>query len=222
MHYTEEKSSMEETRYIGKIYSLCEWIMRLAYLNILWILFTFAGLILFGLVPATTAMFAVTRKWVLGNTDIKLFITFWEIYRKEFFKVQPFGLFLILVGFVFWIDYQFYIEGNAAVFLPVKFLIAGLFVLYVLFLLFIFPVYAHYQFKPLQYVKNVLLIVLSYPLESILMICGCLFMYMFVINFSGLSLFLSVSPLAFWLTFISHHVFSKMEQKIKHSGEDTI
>jgi uncharacterized membrane protein YesL len=213
---------MEGTRYIGKIYSLCEWIARLAYLNILWILFTFAGLILFGLVPATTAMFAVTRKWVLGNSDIKIFTTFWEIYRKEFIKVQPLGLLLILIGFVFWIDYQFYIEGNVDIVLPVKFLVAGLFILYVLFLFFIFPVYVHYQFKPLQYVKNVLLIVLSYPLECILMICGSLFMFLFVINFSGLSPFLSGSPLAFWLTLISHHVFSKMEHKIKHSGVDNI
>jgi uncharacterized membrane protein YesL len=214
MHYTEEESSMEETRYIGKIYSLCEWIMRLAYLNILWILFTFAGLILFGIAPATTAMFAITRKWVMGNSDIKIFSIFWENYRKEFLRVQPLGLLLLLIGFVFWIDYQFYLKGNADIFLPIKLFVVGLFVLYVMFLLFIFPVYVHYQSKPLQYVKNVLLIVLSYPLECILMICGCLFMFLFVFNFSGLSLFLSISPLALWLTLISHHVFSKMEQKL--------
>ncbi|MDR7073291.1 YesL family protein [Fictibacillus barbaricus] len=213
---------MEGTRYIGKIFSLCEWIARLAYLNILWILFTCAGLILFGLVPATTAMFAVTRKWVLGNSDIKIFTTFWKIYRKEFIQVQPFGLLLILIGFVFWIDYQFYMEGNATVFLPVKLFLVGLFVLYVLFLFFMFPVYVHYEFKPFQYVKNVLLIVVSYPLQCILMICGSVFMFLFVINFSGIALFLGGSSLAFWITLISHQVFAKMEQKIKHSGADHI
>ena len=57
-------------------YRFCEWVMRLAYLNLLWIGFTLAGAVIFGLAPATAAMFAVTRQWTLGKTDVPVFQTF--------------------------------------------------------------------------------------------------------------------------------------------------
>ena len=54
----------------------CTWVMRLAYLNVLWILFSLAGLVVFGLMPATAAMFTVAREWAKGNTDAPVFSVF--------------------------------------------------------------------------------------------------------------------------------------------------
>jgi uncharacterized membrane protein YesL len=60
--------------------------------------------IIFGLLPATAAMFAVARKWAMGEVDVPIFRTFWSSYRKEFWKVHTLGVVLTLIGFVyFWI-----------------------------------------------------------------------------------------------------------------------
>ncbi|BDG36084.1 DUF624 domain-containing protein [Saccharococcus caldoxylosilyticus] len=54
----------------GKLYRVCEWITRLACINILWMLFTLAGLIVFGIAPATVALFTIVRKWLVFHVTI--------------------------------------------------------------------------------------------------------------------------------------------------------
>jgi uncharacterized membrane protein YesL len=39
------------------IVTLCDWVAKLAYVNLLWFLFTAAGLLIFGFMPATVALF---------------------------------------------------------------------------------------------------------------------------------------------------------------------
>lgn len=82
-------------------YRFCEWVMRLAYLNLLWIGFSLAGAVVFGLAPATAAMFAVTRQWVMGNTDIPVFQTFFQTFKKEWAKSSVLGLFYRLSPFFY-------------------------------------------------------------------------------------------------------------------------
>ncbi|MBJ4025770.1 DUF624 domain-containing protein [Salmonella enterica subsp. enterica serovar Derby] len=64
-------------------YRFCEWLMRLAYLNLLWIGFTLAGAVIFGLAPATAAMFAVTRQWTLGKTVSRCFRRFFGRLKRN-------------------------------------------------------------------------------------------------------------------------------------------
>lgn len=207
---------MVERWYIGKLYSICEWVYRIAYLNILWIFFTFAGLFVFGLAPSTAAMFSVTRKWVMGNKDIKIFKTFWESYRKEFLKVQILGFVLILAGLIFIVDYKFYIAQHVPTFFLLKFLWLSIVLFYSILIFFLFPIYTHYQFKPFQYIKNAFIIAFSFPLHSLLMIGGGVFMFLFAMKFPGVSFFLSGSAFSYWITYIAHHVFSKMELRIEN------
>lgn len=61
----------------------CTWVMRLAYLNVLWILFSLAGLVVFGLMPATAAMFTVAREWAKGNTDAPVFSVFFGRLKRN-------------------------------------------------------------------------------------------------------------------------------------------
>lgn len=77
-------------------YSISEWVLRFAYVNVLWISFNLLGLIVFGFFPATIAMFTVVRKWVLKETDISVFNTFWFAYKKEFFKGNFLGFIISL------------------------------------------------------------------------------------------------------------------------------
>ncbi|MED2974408.1 DUF624 domain-containing protein [Fictibacillus sp. B-59209] len=202
-----------EKGYIGKLYHMCEWVMRIAYLNILWLAFTLAGFVLFGLFPSTIAMYTVTRKWVQGNTDIKLFHLFWQTYRKELFKSQKIGLVLMAALLLFVLDYKFYMNQTSTALVYAKIIWFACVVLFGTFNLYFFPVYVHYQCKPLQYIKNVFLIAVMFPLHSFLLWCGALFILLFIYNFQGLSLFFSSSVLAFWITLVTHNVFSKINVK---------
>src|SRR5690625_1995366 len=65
----------------GRLYRICEVITKFAYVNILWFVFTLLSLIIFGFMPATVALFSVTRKWVMGDMDVPVFSTFWGTYR---------------------------------------------------------------------------------------------------------------------------------------------
>src|SRR5690625_6922967 len=85
---------------MGRVFRWCEGIMRLAYVNLLWILFTILGLGIFGIFPATIALFAVTRKWVMGDRDIPVFSTFWQTFRKEFLKSTLLGWVLFVIGYM--------------------------------------------------------------------------------------------------------------------------
>lgn len=103
---------MEFKGAMGGIYRITEWISRIAFSNILWALcsipFLFAGIMKilmlgseaggpneqimlnwvlgvfapFTVFPATSALFTVVRKWVMGNTDVSTFRTFFRDTKR--------------------------------------------------------------------------------------------------------------------------------------------
>ena len=86
--------------------SLCNWFVRLAYINILWILFSLAGLIIFGFFPATVAMLATLRQYLQKN-DPPVFKTFWNYYKTEFFASNKLGAISVVIGFILFININF-------------------------------------------------------------------------------------------------------------------
>lgn len=132
------------------ILKIPEWIVKFAYINILWILFTLLGGIILGLFPATTAMFAVSRRWLLGETDIPLFKTFWNFYREDFLKSNLLGLILTMIGLALYMDYQLLYPVENAALRWLHYLFLSFTSLFLLTLLYTFPVFVHYQLKVLQ------------------------------------------------------------------------
>ncbi|TDC48134.1 DUF624 domain-containing protein [Jiangella ureilytica] len=66
----------------GRLYGYLDWPVRLAALNLLWLLGVLAGLVLFGLAPATAALYAVLRAYVL-NRSPRLWHDFWAVWRSS-------------------------------------------------------------------------------------------------------------------------------------------
>ena len=99
---------MRDKGVMAMMYGACEAIMKIAWLNGIWVLFTLGGGIVFGWAPSTAAMFTVVRKWLLGRTDAPLFKTFYQTYKKEFFKANGLGLILITAGTILFVNYQFF------------------------------------------------------------------------------------------------------------------
>lgn len=203
---------MEWKGILGVIFRLCEWIMLLAYLNILWILFTLLGAVVFGIFPATAAMFAVIRKWLIGKNDVPVFKTFWNNYRAEFFKTNLLGLIFFVTGFILYLDFkiiEFHNEFIHRIFLIVMFLFTGI---YTVILIYIFPVFVHYDLKILQYIKNAFLIGVANPIRTALMIL-CLITSFFVLRMApGLLPFFSGSLLSIVIMTFAYQSINKIEQ----------
>jgi uncharacterized membrane protein YesL len=139
---------------VGYFYVVCEWIMRLAYVNLLWIVFSLAGFIVLGVSPASVSLFTIVRKWLMKETDLPIFQTFLQTYKKEFIKANKLGLIMLVMGLFLYTDFQLLnsVGGTIQYILSVPLLIITF--LYCITLLYIFPVYVQYEQKPFQYIKN--------------------------------------------------------------------
>jgi uncharacterized membrane protein YesL len=194
--------------------------MLLAYVNILWLIFTLLGAVIFGLFPATAAMFAIIRKWLIGKEDVPVFKTFWNYYRDEFFKTNALGLIFSVTGLLLYLDFKiidFHNEVFNRIFLTVMFLFASI---YTVILLYIFPVFVHYDLKLLQYIKNAFLIGIANPIRTALMVLCLITAYYGLKIAPGLLPFFSGSLLSILLMTFAYQSINKVERIKNHLAAD--
>src|SRR5690625_8033262 len=103
--------------------------------------------------PATTAMFALAREWILNQEQDSLIKTYLRFY-KENYKKSVFGGFIITGMWVMWIVNFYYVKDVSTI-LMFAVLILCL-VLYVFTILF-FSVIFHYYDKLVILIRNVIL-----------------------------------------------------------------
>ncbi|SNS74203.1 Uncharacterized membrane protein YesL [Anaerovirgula multivorans] len=204
---------MQVSKISNKLYQTCEWIWRLAYVNLLWMFATLAGLVVFGLLPATVAMFAVLSKWVMKEPNIPIFPTFISTYKKEFIKVNVLGLIFAVVGYIIYFNHIFLgtVDGTMH-----TVLLAGLFCtvfIYLITLFFIFPVYVHYDLKLFQYIKVASVIGIINPLAMITLVLSLALLYHLFYFIPGLVPFFSVSMTGLVIMWCASTTFSRIEKK---------
>ncbi|WP_279326382.1 YesL family protein [Bacillus litorisediminis] len=78
--------------------------VRLVWTNLLWMAFTIMGAGVFGIMPATVAMFTVTRKWKLKEFDFSIRKLFIATYKREFVRSNIIGLIFSIIGVLLYID----------------------------------------------------------------------------------------------------------------------
>lgn len=197
---------------VGGYYAFAVWITRLAYLNILWILFTIVGLIIFGLFPSTTAMFSVTRKWVLGEKDIPIFATFFETYKKEFIKSNIIGIILLLVTYFLSIQFQILRAVEGTSYFIASYVILALFLIVFIMALYLFPIFVHFKLKLIDHFKWPLVIGILHPILTVfLMAITVILNYLTFIFLPGLLFFFNGSVTAFIIMWGVSQTFSKYE-----------
>lgn len=181
------------------------------YLHILWVLFTLLGFVLFGVMPATTALFSVIRKSIEGDRETSIFYTFFSTYKKYFLKSNVLGLLMASLGIFLYIDLtiskqmiqSFYIH---AVLLVVCFL-------YFITVLYYFPVFVRYDFRIFKYIKQSFLISLARPFETIAMIVSLVLLYYLFNLIPPLLFFAGSAIIAYPLMWFAYRAFSGIEGK---------
>jgi uncharacterized membrane protein YesL len=196
---------------MGKVNVLCEWLVRLVLIQFYWVLFSLLGLVVFGLVPSTMAMFSVTRQLVIKNGDVPLFQTFKENFFSQFWKGTGAGAILLLVSAILYVDYRFFIENDSMS--AVAFLIVVISFFAGMISCFLFPVYAHYDVGVWEGIKKSVFVCLSHFHYGLLTMAGVGLLIVLYVMFSGLLIMIGGSTIAMFLTILGQKVFKTIEQK---------
>ncbi|MFC5405696.1 YesL family protein [Cohnella soli] len=188
---------MEMRGMMGGFYKLSEWIMRLSVTNVLWLvtsipfwfllltgllgsetadqlkasIITLAVVAPFTLFPSTSAMFSLARKWVLGDTDVPLFKTFFRSYKQNYVQAMIGGVFYALLFAIMIIDFQVYLKQMNG-FAIIAYLFIALMVLLLVSLLHFFSLLSHFHMKTVQLLKNALILTIGRPIRSFMMAIG--------------------------------------------------
>lgn len=81
-------------------YKFATYLTKIVYINLLWLLFTIFGLVVFGITPASVAALTVIRKVFHQNEDIGIFSLFLKTYKSEFFRSNKFGLIFLVILYI--------------------------------------------------------------------------------------------------------------------------
>lgn len=199
---------------ITKFYLLLEWIMWLAYINLLWIGSVLAGLIVFGIFPATVAMFTVIRHLLLKDTTGKQILnTFALTYKREFFKSNVIGLIYTLVGYLLYLDFLYTQNMTGASYYVFQTGLIFISIIYFISLLYIIPVYVHYDLKLHHYFKHAFLIGILSPAITILIVIGLGLLYFLLVFIPGLIPLIMTSTIALIIMGCALIGFRRLEDK---------
>lgn len=200
------------------INKVLEWITKMAYLNVLWMSFTILGVVVVGLFPSTTATFSVVRKWVIGETDIPVFKTFWDSYKKSLLKSNLLGYMLLLFSLILYIDIRIFNESSNSFVNLLAIPTIGITIVFILTTFYIFPTFVHYEIKLIQVIKNSFLIMIINPFQTAIMIVGITTIGFIFMKLQGLIPIFSVSVLAFVIMMPAVQAFNKVAQSDQSSA----
>ncbi|WP_077624556.1 YesL family protein [Sediminibacillus massiliensis] len=198
-----------------------DWITKMAFLNVLWLIFLIPGLGIFGIFPSTSAMFTVIHKWLKGETDIAVFKTFWRTYKKEFIKSNKLGYLLSAAGYILYLDFVFLTSASNefTLYLTIPYVvITGIFVLTGLY---VFPIFVHYEMKSWEVIKSAFFMMLLNPMQTVIMVIGGAGVGYILWYFQGLALFFSFSILALIIMMPAQRAFEKMQAKQRVSVQQS-
>ncbi|MGU3470557.1 YesL family protein [Paenibacillus sp. D51F] len=247
---------MEMRGIMGGFYRISEWIMRLAVTNILWIVcslpfafFVFTAFLSTGLeenamsmfywwlvmglaaapftlFPATSAMFGVARKWVMGDLDVPLFRTYFRHYKENYLQSMIGGIVYALLFGIMIVDFK-YFQGNSSLQL-VSYVFLGLILLLGISLFNFFSMVVHYHMKTFQLLKNAVLITIGRPLRSFstAIVSGFIIYISFSTKLTWLIPFFMgsiIAYFAFWNFYLTYQkIQAQTEARNKEAEEDAL
>lgn len=174
---------------------LAVWISRLAIVNVLWILFTLLGLVVFGFGPATAAMSSVISRWVDSDQSFSVLRHFTRVYRKQFVKTNLIFLSTALIGAVLVYNYFFIQANNLPFFYSVITIAMG--ITHLLISITIIPLYVNNHVRILELFKTSALFVIGYPLNSLVIVLAISGLVLIQLFMPGLLFFFSGSAITF-------------------------
>lgn len=223
---------------MGRIYGLFEWISRLFFTNILWIIFNIPiiyliislifientaqsmGIMMYIAViapflffPATTALFGIVRKWIMNELDIPIFRSFWGFFKGNYVKSLLAGLLLEVIWIILVADAYYFMTYISDWFLY-PFLL--LFFFLAVFTLHVFSTIVHFEMKVFQSLKNAVFMTIGRPLVSVMIgIVNIFVVYISIVHMP----FLIIAVLGTVIGLVSFWGFYRIYLSVENSHE---
>jgi len=204
---------MNKRKFAFNLEKIMKWIMRIALLNFLWIIYSLLGLIVVGIFPSTIAALGVARQWLIKDKEIKVWKVYKNIYKEEFIQSNIAGWILTFVGFVLYMNYQVMKAWQGELFFIIPFAFLLVLFLYFLLVLWIFPLMVHYNAKLSNLFKSAFIVGVTkihYSISIGIFLFGVVF---FSLDLPSLFIFLSFSIIAIGWMWISLKVLLKINHK---------
>lgn len=189
---------LENKPLLMKVFKAMTWLMRFAHVNVLWILFTIGGLVVFSGGPATLALTKVIVRWHRGEEDFSLFAVFMDTFKTAYLKSTALFIMLLILGAVSVFNLYFSLSLDLPIIIMSLAIIAV--IVYLLIFVSTYIVGVHYDLKQLSFYslfkKSMLLIVLN-PLDSLIVLLSAVSILLINLRFPGLVLFFSTSTVMY-------------------------
>ena len=224
--------------FMGGLYMIAEWVMKFSVINLLWIIFNLPvafivlnmffvgqieGLIFFIVpllimlpflfFPATTAMFAVVRDWIIKDADgDQLFKSYWRYYKENYKRSVANGLVLTAAWLIMIADIYYFFGKNTIIMIFFSIMAIILFV----FSINLFSVTAHYRMTFSHSMKNTFLTTIGSPVLFLtIAISSGIVLYMSLHVVRYLIPFLTMSLIAFLSFSAFYRNYLKVIEKVK-------
>lgn len=228
---------MEYKGLMGGFYKITEWIMRISGSNLLWLICSipflfflmtfglsadeavrasslwFMGILApFTVFPATSALFSVARKWVMGEADLSVVKVYFKGYKENYKQSMLGGIFYTLLIVIMLVDYNVYMKELK------NLQIVGMIMLVLLLVLFVslfnfFSLVAHYHLKVTLLIKNSILLTLISPLRVVYTVVCAVVLALVTFKFPWLILFGFGSLTAYVAFFNFNAGYNKLQAK---------
>lgn len=192
-----------------------EWLFKFILLNLMWIVFTLLGGVIFGFFPATVSLFSVIRKWIKGEQDVNTTQHFITTYKNSFIQSNILGLIILATGVFLAVD--LYVSQKMIGNLFIHLLLLFIILLFSLSVLFFFPTFVHYELNIFSYIRQTFFMIFIRPLYSLAAIgTFCIIVTAFYI-FPVLTVFFAGPMMAYPLMWIGNKVFGALENHKQHT-----
>ena len=204
---------MQSNSLTGGIYAIGEFFMFLVKLNVLWMIGTLVGLVLFGFGPSTLAMYDVLRRWMRKESDVPVWRNFWRQYKTYIVRGNKLTLTLILVGMIVYINITYFIIEPAWLTILIKYALFIIAALLILTVLYVYPATVHFEMKLLESIKQSFFIGLYMPLRTLYLVAAILTVYHVLFLFPLLIFLFGISLFGFIQMWIVLRTFARLEDK---------
>lgn len=198
-----------EENWASSVMGILDKIIKLIYINLLWFVFTIAGLGIFGIMPSTAAVFSITRKMIKGEEISNVFSDFWKVFKQSFVICNLVGVLFFTIGVFLYIDMRIVKISPVPTGKIFLILLSIIFILFFSVLLNFFPIYTRLEMKVIHYLKLSLVLGLGSPLTTLAMTIWVLVVYILCIHFTVLIPLLSISLLCLGINWLSIKTIEK-------------
>ncbi|MCI2256951.1 DUF624 domain-containing protein [Domibacillus sp. PGB-M46] len=202
---------MKPNSFMEKLTNTFSWIARLAYAHFLWMFFSVAGLVVFGIFPATAALMTVCRNWLDGEESVPVFRTFWTSYRSSFFAVNKIGLAYMAGALILYLNFLAIQENGAGIVMVAAFYLSVFFL--VITGTHLLPLYVVRKQSFLYTWKTAFVMsIVNLPISIAVLISQSAIYYL-LFSYPSAALFFLSSTLVMIQLWLVQHSFNHIEKK---------